>query len=969
MKEKNTYRDKLLIGRLMMVCVFFILFSFFYVSSAFSQDLEQFQRDSLLVSEFNQEGRRALRFGDFEKAVVSYSKAINLIDQIYREETLQAFLPLVNLGVAHKNQGEYDKSIDIYVEAESLIKSLYGDKYPRIGFVYSNLGTVYKLKGDFVKNLEYQQAALRAFQLEPKKYQNQVINGKYLVCEALYLLGEYDTAINDAIENLNEASDNVKTFYYSLLARIYDKIGESDSTKEYYQKTFKTLVKIAGENSYDLGLEYTDYTEFLLSIGEYDEAFKYAQLSEDIVKKYFTEKSQQYSDVMLNYADYYFNRSSSASVIADFYSKRKEDLDEALKYYQKALIAGSEGFNSLLVSDNPELGQEVSEVQVLKALKKKANCLETIADLNVSSSNRQDAISNYNLALNTIERATELIHQIRTGYVSEDSQFFLAENQESTFIDAVGLSYKLFQQTNDFSYAERGFEFAEKSKSASFLAAVKDTKAKQFGGIPDRLINRENYLKMNISNYKEMLFEEKQNSDPDSARIELFNSKIFQLGEQYGQLVQVLEDSFPNYYSFKYQNDVVGVAEVQKRIDEKTALVEYLIEEPTTSLPEGQVFKFVITSDELRFTRELIDSSFVENIESVYQFLTSSAYLFTGLEEFKGYAVSAFQLYDVLLDNESMFLDGKDLVIVPDDKLAYIPFDALLSEFPDTTKMNFRVLPYLVRDYSISYTYSATLLYDYFENDKTAKNDLLAFAPSYEGDSRDYTANAEYRAGLLPLPAVKKEVEFIHKYVNGDVFEDSLAQEGRFKEMASDYDILHLAMHTIVNDTLPMYSKLAFSKPYLEEKDDGWLNTNEIYTMDLKARMAVLSACNTGSGKLQKGEGVMSLARGFLYAGCPSIVMTLWEVEDESGAHIMKDFYKFLSKGKSKNESLRSAKLVHIENADPLKAHPHYWLGYVVVGNADPLFGSKDFYFILVIFWVIVLLFIDQVYRKRKARD
>ena len=747
MKEKNTYRDKLLIGRLMRACVFFILFSFFYVPSAFSQDLSQFQKDSLLVIEYNQEGRQALRFGDFEKAVVFYSKAKNLLDQIYSEQTLQAFLPLVNLGISYKNLGEYDKSIEVYFEAETLIKYLYSDDHPRLGFVYSNLGTVYKLKGDFVKNLEYQQAALRAFQSESSKYHSQILIAQYTICEALFLLGEYNEVIDRSIQNINQVPDKHKSFYYSLLARNYDELGDTKLTKKYYQKTFDILVKIAGKDSYDLGLEYTDYTEFLLSVGVYDEALKYAQLSEDIVKKYFTEKSQQYSDVMLNYADYYFNRSSSASVIADFYSKRKEDLDEALKYYQKALIAGSEGFNSHLVIDNPELGQEVSEVQVLKALKKKANCLETIADLNVSSSNRQDAISYYNLALNTIERATELIHQIRTGYVSEDSQFFLAENQESTFIDAVGLSYKLFQQTNDFSYAERGFEFAERSKSASFLAAVKDTKAKEFGGIPDRLINRENYLKMNISNYKEMLFEEKQNSDPDSARIELFNSKIFQLGEQYGQLVQVLEDSFPNYYSFKYQNDVVGVAEVQKRIDEKTALVEYLIEEPTTSLPEGQVFKFVITSDELRFTKELVDSSFVENIESVYQFLTSSAYLFTGLEEFKGYAVSAFQLYDVLLDNESMFLDGKDLVIVPDDKLAYIPFDALLSEFPDTTKMNFRVLPYLVRDYSISYTYSATLLYDYFENDKTAKNDLLAFAPSYEGDNRDYTANAEYRAG------------------------------------------------------------------------------------------------------------------------------------------------------------------------------------------------------------------------------
>jgi len=119
---------------------------------------------------------------------------------------------------------------------------------------------------------------------------------------------------------------------------------------------------------------------------------------------------------------------------------------------------------------------------------------------------------------------------------------------------------------------------------------------------------------------------------------------------------------------------------------------------------------------------------------------------------------------------------------------------------------------------------------------------------------------------------------------------------------------------------------------------------------------------------LQKGEGVMSLARGFLYAGCPSIVMTLWEVEDESGASIMNDFYRLISKGKGKNEALRLAKLEHIKHADPLKAHPHYWLGYVAVGNPDLLYFGKQAYLVLAILAIVLLLVLDQVYRKRKAR-
>ena len=110
----------------------------------------------------------------------------------------------------------------------------------------------------------------------------------------------------------------------------------------------------------------------------------------------------------------------------------------------------------------------------------------------------------------------------------------------------------------------------------------------------------------------------------------------------------------------------------------------------------------------------------------------------------------------------------------------------------------------------------------------------------------------------------------------------------------------------------------------------------------------------------------MSLARGFLYAGCPSIIMTLWEVEDESGAEIMRSFYRFLANGKNKADALRLAKLEHIENADPLKAHPHFWLAYVAVGNTSPLFMGKDLYFIGIVVVIILALVIDQLRRRRK---
>jgi CHAT domain-containing protein len=165
-----------------------------------------------------------------------------------------------------------------------------------------------------------------------------------------------------------------------------------------------------------------------------------------------------------------------------------------------------------------------------------------------------------------------------------------------------------------------------------------------------------------------------------------------------------------------------------------------------------------------------------------------------------------------------------------------------------------------------------------------------------------------------------------------------------------------------------MLSKLVFSKPDQKLTDDGYLNAYEIYNMKLNARLAVLSACETGSGKLQRGEGVMSMARGFIYAGCPSIVMTLWQVEDKSGVKIMEDFYHYLSKGKRKDVALRMAKLNHLNNSDPLTAHPHFWLGYVNIGNPESLYTSKDVYFVIFLFIAVLLVLADWHFRKKRLK-
>lgn len=962
---KRKMKKKYSIGHNVLFCSL-LVFVFFSLKS-YSQNTILSKGDSLKINECFKLGVKAARLGDFEEAVRNFNSVISVQQAIWGERSLKLVTPLNNVGIQYKNLGDYDRAKNIYLKAESIINYNEGNESSRLAPVYSNLGTIFKIKGDYLKCFEYQRNALSLYQ---RNIQDGIyaVKTTYSVAEALYLLKKYDEATKLCFDNYLKVPLDVKAYYTSLLATTYAAQGNITQAKKYYNETFELQKKTGGINSYDLGLEYTDYVKFLLSIKEFNEIQRYNEESEKIISQYFTTHSTQYAGVMLNYGDYYSQRYSAARFLSDFNLKKQEDLLLALKYYQKAIVAATSNFNKANLHENPHADSAISELLLLEIMKKKSACMAALADLKLNMNKQADARVYYLSALDAVEVAIELVHRIRTGFETEESRLFLSENQQATFIEAVNLCYKMYQQTSDIRFALKAFELTEKSKSASFLAAVKDSRAKQFGGIPDSLISREEVLKINIANYKQMLHEENQAETPDSAKVALYNSKIFGYSEKYSQLVRYLEENYPKYYAFKYSDNVITLDEIRKRIKNRDAIVEYMIDMPDEQSAQGKMFRFVITSNYFGFDKINIDPSFPDKIEYLYQFLTNSHYQFTGKKEYLRYLRVGHGLYEDLLGTVRKQIEGKNLIVIPDDKLSYIPFDALLYQQGDTATMSFRTLPYLIRKHSVSYTYSSTLLFDYFKQRKTASKGLLAFAPGYENDNRDYSVVAEYRAGLLPLQQVEKEVEYVSHFVKGDVFRDSAAQESRFKQLAGDYDVLHLAMHTLMNDTLPMYSKLAFSKPLPDSADDGWLNTSEIYNMQLKARMAVLSACNTGTGKMQKGEGVMSLARGFLYAGCSSIIMTLWEVEDESGADIMRNFYKFLSSGKDKDDALRLAKLEHISQADPLKAHPHFWLGYVAVGNTSPLYFNKDYYFIAIVLLVLAGIGGDQYRRRRRRR-
>ena len=944
----------------------FIIFSF----STLAFEIKKNEADSLLAIKMHREGIKAYQLGDFELALDKFQKVYELREKTYGPNSIKLAPPLINMGIQFKNLGNIDKAIESYKKVEYLYSKISGSENNNmLGTVYINLSVIYGESGDYNQALEYQKNAFRILATDSINSYRNFQDSKYNIAEIQLKLGYNREVINFAMKSLKTSTPELKSRLYDLLALAYKNEGYFDLSEESFTNAINSCIKSNGKNNFELISKYLAYSSFLMSQKKYEKAFLYSTYAKSIVLNFYSEKSTTYADVLSSYGDYYYLKNSEAGQIEEFRKQRKQNLNEAIQYYQNTLVALVDSFQINDPFVEPPMRNIISEIQMVDVLKKKSLAMEKLADIYLSEFDNKNSLKYFQASLKSLSNAITLIHKLQIGFENEDSKLFLSQNQESTFYEAVNIAFKLYKLTQKNEYLAQAFELSERGKASNLLASIKDMKAKEFGGIPDSLLEKEKDLKNYIANYTSKLFEESHSLKPDSQKVNLYSSKIFKYNEEYNKLVDSFEKSYPQYYTLKYESKVVTINEIQSKLSTRQALVEFFVKEPDSDTANGELFRFVITKDSASISKEILNTEYLKDIQTVHDFLINPNYMDTRKQDFVKYSLAAHNLYKTLIEHDSRKLKDKALTIVPHNKLSYIPFDALISQMPDTSAMNFKNLKYLIKEYPINYSYSATLLFDYAKNKKTSKQNLIIFSPKYIADEPRPTAESSVPFFFNPLPGAEDEVKSISKHMHANSFVNLFAQENTFKDKAPEYDILHLAMHTVINDTLPMFSKLVFSRPNQTTNDDGYLNTYEIYNMKLHARLAVLSACETGTGKLQKGEGVMSMARAFIYAGCPSIVMTLWQVEDKSGAKIMNDFYYYMSKGKRKDVALRMAKLKHLENSDPLTAHPHFWLGYVNIGNPDAIKTSNDFYFIILIFVFALLIFADWYFRRKRKKN
>ncbi len=894
--------------------------------------------DSLLI--LKNQAIRLAGEGNYRESSSIFRRILAIKRDIYPAKHHEIANTLVNIGVVYKKQGYYDKSLDYYEKAVHIYEKQEHPIQRKLGNTYSNMANIFTLQKDKAKAEIYYQKAIDLYQQDSLKNRD-LISSIYNNLGILYnQFHEPEKSIDNYEKSLSIKKKTSARLYvtYGNLANAYQSIHQFEVSEKYLKKAIENIIGNYGPNSYHLAINYMNYGILKMQLNQYQEAENLFRESLKLYQNYQGENHPKTSKAWLNLGDLHYQTG---------------DIKSSLHYYQKALVALSENFTDTSFFSNPKISEVFLKNRLLEILKRKAGKFAILGKN--ESRYLEESLKTYDLAI----RVTKAI---RRGYISEDSKLLLTSEERDTYMKAMDAALQLYKTSGKDAYLKKAFSYAEGSKAAVLYESIQSNQALMIGNIPDSLKEKENQLKKRTYYLEELIFEEKQSQNPDPRKLQHWSGQLFQAKKAYEALIQKFETQYPRFYQLKHNQEPVDIEDIQEKLGENEILIEYVFH-------KDHITTFKITPEDYSVHQIQAGKDFIAGIKNIKRALSARNFSTHKLHDFNNFTDTSYYLYSKLIEPLNL-PENRKLTIIPDEQISYIPFEILTSNNPGYHKIDYTSPDYLLKDYKIGYAYSGKVLYNNLANKKRSRKKLAAFAPTYENieqlETLELATRQRYREKLYPLKGIVEEVKKIQNIIPGDVFIDKEATEEIFKRNSQNYDILHLAMHTIINDKDPMFSKMAFTQSENEE-EDGFLNTYEIYNLKLNSRMTVLSSCNTGTGKLRRGEGIMSLARGFKYAGCPSIVMTMWPVEDNSSITLMEHFYKALKKGMSKDKALREAKLQYLNNADPLHAHPYFWSGYILIGDKTAIYKDRmAYYYVAGVIILMILLILGGYYIRRR---
>lgn len=833
------------------------------------------------------------------------------------------------------------------------------EEHKLLGWIYVNRAYLYDQKyGDFLAAKHDYLNALNCFE---KANYNDFLVARYLLQPLgnIYTrLGENEQAIVVLEEFQRKCSANNQK---EALINSYNDLGRAYMNKNEYQNAialFDEGCNISPIDDFNLGLLKSSKAEAQLYLESYENGIKTAKSSLNNLA--YALKNMETSDFRFEACARYiigaeavlaelylkqgqFNPSRLAFENAlkktdHFYKKkhrRKAKIliglgkcyeqfnryEKSILYYQKALIGAIYNFDDLTISHNPTHKMLYADVVIGEALIGKARVAKQL----FNQTNDQTLLE---LSLATYLTYFDWVKKLQAEQLNIFSKLNLAKEIHTVGEETLSVIFTLKQLTKDNSFAKIAFQIMEYTKgivlSESNRVALLNTNL-----TIKKELTQLNHLKMQRSVFKIDLNTAKK--EKNASEITRLKISIEALDRQIAIKDFKLKERFPFYLKNQvHQSDSINFEQLTTYLsNNKLHLFSYF---------EGADKLYTVSCYNGDFKLTQVDGeTYKKAITEFTQQLNDPANSAT-----KKYATSAQQLYRILIGSHAKET-GKNWLILPDGNLNLIPFEALVME-NDSHAYSFKSLNYLVREKVIHYAPSIKfILQDRIMKDYP--NDYLGIAPVFN-ETKD----------LPHLPYSEEEVKYAHNLFSGDLLLHKDASKDEFLNHASHYQLIHLSTHAGVGSKSDNDSWIAFQNEQNIEK----LITPELLQLNLSTRLVILNGCETGLGEIYKGEGVLSMARGFMQAGAESIITNLWQVNHSSNAQLMHSFYNSLQENYSPSNSLTAAKLDYLTNdeVDDLGAHPYYWAASVLIGTNNKLTLNPKSNFLPFVFGALLLVLV-----------
>ncbi|MAU14972.1 MAG: hypothetical protein CMH46_05470 [Muricauda sp.] len=864
-----------------------------------------------------------------------FEKAINALDKTDNDPEQTDYLPGTIYGnwfMVKQSAGNFDEAMRFTLKTINHYNAFLNktNNHPLTEKVHGNLIISYRNLGSLYSDLGEKEKAKRIAMLGYNHAKKYFLKNTIQYFGAALMVGEsllYNNDLEKAEIYLEEAKtslNSIKGENYSYQANLYGVLGDLAYQKGNYQEAVdyyhRTLQ--AYKNSNGQGFSQNEVYANINLAKSYSNLKEYAEGIRTISKTLAEVIAVHGMD------SYLANEVRIAKVKIIFdqkdYKGTIELSNQILDSYK------SRSFNSI-ISEEFFSPNQLSLLLYLTKAQYEIDSEKTFKSLVEVTK--------------VIENAIQIIDRKKSLITNEDDINALLGNSRELFDFGKKVYRKIFDLTGDKKYLEKIIELHESSI---------------YHRIRTRLNLTDNELTPENIREEEELLKKKINSFFDTAEETQFNVEDWKANvREWDKYLSKLKSEYPKYYALRYSTVSISLDHLQRSIDTLSTVVRYLF-------IGDDLVAFIITNDRMEMV-PLTSGLSLDCIRTISDYRKTNSEVFECLS----------QLYKALWEPIQNKIKTENIIIFPDQELFNLNFELLtpdkINSFEDLVNNS------LLAKHNISYNYSLLLLDDK-RKALDFKDDFVAYAPTFdEGMKRAYkiaindsiNIDKTYLT-LLPQPFSAAIAERFSKRFGGRSFLNQQASKTIFNKTANEHKIIHIGTHAESNNVNPELSRLVFAKNISDSTiiNDNYLYTYEIYNQNLNSKLAILTACETGKPSYQPGEGMISLAHAFNYAGSKSILTSLWQIDEQSSAEILDKFYGYLENGLAKDEALRSAKLDYLNHAEGRTLHPQYWAGLILMGDTDPiqLSPTMDNYWII-IFLGLVLVAIFFIIWKRKASN